>query len=278
MNGNYIKTCVFCGKEYKGNPSKPNQRFCTNDCLRQFYRHKYLEEKTPVLSEERDCAYCGKRFVWISSKPKQKYCSKDCAYNATRENIRKKQRKKKEDELTALKQLVELNVESIFKKKDETNPASVFDRTIDSWNVYGFNENLKRKVKERDGYKCQTCFRTDSLEVHHILKRSLGGEHKEENLVTLCTSCHRAIETDDKEHAKRKCFINAKKFFMNEKEETLTDSQLLYQSLSILKKVFNEITENNQAQYYSELLISVSDAIENLEVWEKKRNRELNAS
>jgi len=51
------------------------------------------------------------------------------------------------------------------------------------------------KVLERDHYLCQICFRDhsdgkrSSLAVHHLIGRS----NKLDNLITLCSSCHRVI-------------------------------------------------------------------------------------
>lgn len=57
---------------------------------------------------------------------------------------------------------------------------------------YGF-ENTKAKVLNRDNYICQHCKgkkRDSKLEVHHIIYRSNGGSDDEDNLVTLCHTCH----------------------------------------------------------------------------------------
>jgi len=45
--------------------------------------------------------------------------------------------------------------------------------------------------------RCQICgdVRPRSLEEHHILPRRFGGGDHEDNLVTLCASCHRALES-----------------------------------------------------------------------------------
>lgn len=45
--------------------------------------------------------------------------------------------------------------------------------------------------------RCQICgdVRPRSMEEHHILPRRFGGDDHEENLVTLCGSCHRAVES-----------------------------------------------------------------------------------
>jgi hypothetical protein len=45
--------------------------------------------------------------------------------------------------------------------------------------------------------RCQICgdVRPRSIEEHHILPRRFGGSDEDENLVALCASCHRAVES-----------------------------------------------------------------------------------
>lgn len=60
---------------------------------------------------------------------------------------------------------------------------------------YGF-ENTKAKVLNRDNYICKCCKgkqKDSKLEVHHIVYRSQGGSDEEDNLVTLCHSCHKDV-------------------------------------------------------------------------------------
>jgi 5-methylcytosine-specific restriction endonuclease McrA len=52
---------------------------------------------------------------------------------------------------------------------------------------------LYREVLERDGWRCQWCGRMENLQVHHIQWRSRLGDDVEENLITLCCSCHGLI-------------------------------------------------------------------------------------
>ena len=57
---------------------------------------------------------------------------------------------------------------------------------------YGF-ANVKAYVLTRDNYTCQHCkgkSKNNKLEVHHIVYRSNGGGDEQENLITLCSSCH----------------------------------------------------------------------------------------
>lgn len=60
---------------------------------------------------------------------------------------------------------------------------------------YGF-ENTKAMVLNRDNYTCQHCkgkHKDSKLEVHHIIFRSQGGSDEEDNLITLCHTCHKRL-------------------------------------------------------------------------------------
>ena len=52
---------------------------------------------------------------------------------------------------------------------------------------------LCQQVLERDGWRCQRCGSSRGLQVHHMQPRSLLGGDVEENLITLCSVCHREI-------------------------------------------------------------------------------------
>jgi HNH endonuclease len=52
---------------------------------------------------------------------------------------------------------------------------------------------LCKQVLQRDGWRCQRCGSSQDLQVHHRQPRSLLGGDVEENLITLCSVCHREI-------------------------------------------------------------------------------------
>jgi 5-methylcytosine-specific restriction endonuclease McrA len=52
-------------------------------------------------------------------------------------------------------------------------------------------EALRRRVLERDGWRCQRCGSRTELQVHHLKLRSQLGHDALENLITLCAGCHR---------------------------------------------------------------------------------------
>jgi 5-methylcytosine-specific restriction endonuclease McrA len=56
-------------------------------------------------------------------------------------------------------------------------------------------DRLRKKVLERDGWRCQHCGCRTHLEVHHLTRRSSMGSDTEENLITLCHECHKREHT-----------------------------------------------------------------------------------
>jgi len=52
---------------------------------------------------------------------------------------------------------------------------------------------LRKEILERDGWRCQACGSLLGLEIHHIVRRGRSGDDSEDNLVALCSVCHRAI-------------------------------------------------------------------------------------
>lgn len=77
------------------------------------------------------------------------------------------------------------------------NPSLKFKK-IKSWGYqqgfnYGFSSR-KEAVMNRDSYTCQICgAKHTKLEVHHIVYRSKGGTDDEDNLITLCETCHKKV-------------------------------------------------------------------------------------
>ncbi len=57
--------------------------------------------------------------------------------------------------------------------------------------------SMRAVVLARDRHRCTTpgCGATSFLEVHHVKPRRLGGAHRPDNLVTLCSRCHGFVHT-----------------------------------------------------------------------------------
>ena len=57
-------------------------------------------------------------------------------------------------------------------------------------------QQLRLQVLERDGWRSQACGAMTNLEVHHSQFRSRQGSDIEDNLITLCSQCHKLSHTE----------------------------------------------------------------------------------
>jgi len=70
-------------------------------------------------------------------------------------------------------------------------------------NDYGPNWPIQRDLtRERDGFRCQICGEPESNKAHHVhhkipfrMFESIEQANQLANLITLCNSCHRKVET-----------------------------------------------------------------------------------
>lgn len=119
------------------------------------------------------CKNCGKDFH-SGNSGRQKYCCWDC-YVTDADFSRNEGMH------------WELTDEQCKKHTGKNNPAWKDGASIKPYG-YGWTDNLRRKVKERDNYICQRCGFKDDLCVHHI---DMDKFHNTvDNLITLCRSCH----------------------------------------------------------------------------------------
>ena len=80
--------------------------------------------------------------------------------------------------------------------------SSLISEKVKHWGYQkGFNYEFSSRrdaILHRDQYKCQLCnMKNTKLEVHHIIYRSKGGTDDENNLITLCSSCHNKIHSEN---------------------------------------------------------------------------------
>lgn len=119
---------------------------------------------------------------------------------------------------------------------------------VDIW-AQNFSDSLKHKIRERDSFKCVVCDEETNLHVHHKIPRKFGGVNHRDNLVTLCSSCHGAIETADFEHAYQKCMLNAikSKTSLQKAVDTSKDIYLLKEEIKFeLDELFVKIERWDQ--------------------------------
>lgn len=53
---------------------------------------------------------------------------------------------------------------------------------------------MKKRVWERDGMRCVVCGNHEAMPNAHFIRRSKGGLGIEQNIVTLCRSCHHEFD------------------------------------------------------------------------------------
>lgn len=83
-----------------------------------------------------------------------------------------------------------------------------------------FNNNLKNQIRERDGFRCQECFRNQNelkkkLAIHHIDFNKKNNNPI--NLISLCGSCHAQT------HFNREGWIDYYKNIQNERGNIIYD-------------------------------------------------------
>jgi len=80
--------------------------------------------------------------------------------------------------------------------------GETIDRNVQFTPVGDPSPELKRKVKERDGYACVRCGRKEDrekgiyLHVDHAKPRCRGGQNTLDNLQTLCFNCNTIWKND----------------------------------------------------------------------------------
>ena len=246
------RKCLFCGKEFIWKTW--NQKHCSKECS-----DKFNEKQThrDLRSENRTCAYCGSKFTWCSNKPSQKYCCYECQREATKKNLkeRSKLREKPED---LLRTDVYFKVLEIINKMYESKGNTFDGKYIDYWKIGDISEKTREKVLERDGFECKICKRKDSLHLHHLIKRKNGGEHTLENLITLCASCHRHIETGDVEHATNACYRNARRNYAEAEQIKTVDIEFIKNKLTLF---FDKLKES-EASTNTEIMVCLDEVLD----------------
>lgn len=248
----YSCTCVICDKEFK---TKQTTKYCSDEC-----KNKKIKMT---------CHYCKKEFIIEQiKKTSVKYCSDECgkkvlstrSYTSTRKY---KHTIKSREQLTRdqIEDTIRGKVNNLLELLKQTG-HSLGGQAINYYNL-PFNENIKTKVLERDEYLCQICSKDTGLHVHHKVKRKNGGNHELDNLITLCVSCHRAIETGNYTHAIKKCTRNAfinRNIPVNRLEAKLNQVEEKAKLAFDLKEVFRMMTEDETEDALS-LLDDVIDRL-----------------
>lgn len=265
--------CVTCGKQYVRKST--NQKFCSVECRvytctcvvcnKKFTSKQSgsscCSDECKNKKIEMECYCCKKTFLVEHYKKTVKYCSSECLKKETTKRYKNKptQKFREQSIRNDIEEVIRGKVNNLVQALKQTG-NSIGGQVINYYNL-SFNESIKAKVLERDEYMCQICSKDTDLHVHHKIKRKNGGSHELDNLITLCVSCHRAIETGNYAHAIKKCTRNA---FINRNvpveriEIKLNHMEEQARLKFDLKEVFRLLTEGES----EDALIMLDDMIE----------------
>jgi 5-methylcytosine-specific restriction endonuclease McrA len=75
--------------------------------------------------------------------------------------------------------------------------AKVEDAAKKMYDDVYFQGKIRKEVLDRDEWTCQICGNklNTKLHIHHILKRTEGGGDTLDNLITVCSHCHKSADT-----------------------------------------------------------------------------------
>lgn len=172
------KVCAYCKKEFQARSKlKGNKGKCCSLKCTSLYGWSMEGHRNATFTP---CEVCGKPVRAIASrraKGRGKYCDKKCY--AIGEAITQTGKKMSEESKEKLRQ----------QRIGKLNPAYIHGHNDNHFRyMAGFTRTLRNKIKERDNHTCQKCGATEKLDVHH--KDSNPLHNNEENLTTLCHSCH----------------------------------------------------------------------------------------
>jgi len=187
--------CVVCGKIRRYSPSHAKVRkCCSKTCGYKYLSLNYSGKKSKAgfrnASVKLNCKICGKLFTEFKSRIKDGrgiYCSKQCTFEGQKNY-----------------------------SKGENNPNWLGGRTEenDLFKGQGWWEKLRMKIYTRDNFTCQICGikctrynNKTKIQCDHIIPRFVEENHNEDNLWTLCNSCHTT-----KDYFLRKEFLYEKRF------------------------------------------------------------------
>ena len=85
-------------------------------------------------------------------------------------------------------------------------------------------KNVKETVWERDGHRCIVCGSPQAMPNAHYIPRTHGGLGVEENIVTLCQSCHRRYD----QSVERKVFGEYIREYLKSKYPDWDEDRILY--------------------------------------------------
>lgn len=212
------KECEYCHTDYevivfkvgpkKGLPKRPEQRFCSRKCLNNWQRiikwedrvGKETADKIRKATSERVSGLnnpsCKQEVADKISKSLKKTLSENKDMREGENNPfyghkhTEAYKKWAHESRKGIRSYTDEGYENQLKNtpKLENHPNWKGGISFEDYD-FAFNDTLKNKIKKRDNFECQICGKKDGLmHIHHIDYDKHNSV--EENLITLCNSCH----------------------------------------------------------------------------------------
>jgi len=172
--------CSYCGEETKKYPSAikgSKFHYCSTKCQ---YKHQSVlrvGEKNP---------FYGKHHSVVTRN----------GYSKNRKgHIGWKAGKTKFTDVRIKKGAEKLKTKGLWK--GEKNPNWHGIRNYNEYEKFLLSEEwslIRKRVLERDKYKCIKCCDREELQVHHDTPYQISRDNSMDNLITLCNKCHHIIE------------------------------------------------------------------------------------
>ena len=202
--------CEVCGKEIKRSPiyvARYEHHYCSNICAsigRRTTRRgmKFSDEHRLNLSVAHKGLCIGKNHPMFGKYHSEQTRAKikDAVKNKTLSEEHKKKISiafmgkkhwnfgKHPSEETKKKMR-----ESRLGAKSSLWKGGISDITRKRFTDYKWRGKAQ-EIRKRDNYTCQQCGVIPAYDVHHIIPYRLTHNDKENNLITLCRSCHGKLE------------------------------------------------------------------------------------
>lgn len=212
-----LSKCMNCAKQFA--PKSTKGMYCSRAC---HYAHR---RATTLAQKGTNCSHCGKRFhrspshmigtfcsmecfgLW-KTKPETRACpkcggvkspgAKGCMACRAKAQLRSAPTPCRQCGAPVYRSPAKMRgsarTHGVFCNRDchaafvvGPNNAAYIDGRQPAAYVRGWDA-AKRRVLKRDGRVCFICSGTKRLDVHHIDRNR--GNHRMDNLVTLCRRCH----------------------------------------------------------------------------------------
>ena len=88
------------------------------------------------------------------------------------------------------------SVDCMYDKRAKKPSAPAIKKAND----HKIPDSVRKAVLIRDGARCRYCSIDTNLHLHHIVYRSQGGKHTEDNLITLCSKHHELMHSNKRKY------------------------------------------------------------------------------